>query len=145
MRKQSRPWLFALGPVALFAGIIIRAIYSGTENFTEKVYYLSLSLLGFGISLSLVGIIFFIVTMWMKKKNPQKAKQIEVEAKDERNVKLLEKSGYITWYVTMLTLVALNLTFVALGLVTAMWLSLGVFIIHVSAFFICGYIYSKKY
>ena len=36
MRKQSRPWLFALGPVALFAGIIIRAIYSGTENFTEK-------------------------------------------------------------------------------------------------------------
>ena len=101
-------------------------------------------LLGFGISLSLVGMIFFVVTIWMKKKNPQKAKQIEIEGKDERNVKLLEKSGYATWYVTMLTLVVLNVILAGLGIMTAYWLALGVLTIHVSAFFICGYIYNKK-
>ena len=141
MRKQSQPWLFILGPVTLVAGTVLRAFFVESGN---PVSNLSIMLLGFGASLSSVGIVYFITTKWMKKRNPKKAKQIEVEAKDERNVKLLEKSGYITWYVTMLTFVVLNMTLIILGFITAFWLSLGAFAIHVTAFFICGFIYDKK-
>jgi len=149
MRKQSKPWLFVLGPCALVAGAIIKAFFegSGIDTVTENAMHLpalSSMLLGFGSSLSAVGIIYFIVTRWMKKRNPDKVKQIEIEAKDERNVKLLEKSGYTTWYVTMISLMLLSLSFVALGLITAFWLTLGVFVIHVTTFFLCGYIYDKK-
>jgi len=149
MRKQSKPWLFILGPCALVAGAIIKAFFEGSELDTATgsllhLPSLSYMLIGFGSSLSAVGIVFFIVTRRMKKRNPERARQIEIEAKDERNVKLLEKSGYTTWYVTMITLVLLSLCFVALQLLAAFWLTVGVFAIHVTTFFICGYIYDKK-
>jgi len=144
MRKQSQPWLFILGPVTLVAGTVLRAFFVEPGNTAGNLSNLSIMLLGFGCSLSLVGIVYFITTRWMKIRNPKKAKQIEVEAKDERNVKLLEKSGYTTWYVTMLTLVVLSVTLMTLGFTTAFWLSFGTFAIHITAFFICGYIYDKK-
>jgi putative transcriptional regulator len=144
MRKQSQPWLFVLGPVSLVMGIIMRALFVESESVTDHSSLLPVVLLGFGSSLTITGIVYFIVTKLIRIRNPKKAKQIVIEAKDERNVKLLEKSGYTTWYVTMITLVALSMTLVAMGFETAFWLSLGVFAIHVTVFFICGYIYDKK-
>jgi len=144
MRKQSKPWLFVLGPAALIAGTVIRAFFVDADNTTGHFPNISLMLLGFGSSLTAVGIVYFIITKWLKIKNPKKAKQIEIEAKDERNVKLLEKSGYTTWYITMITLLVLTMTLMILGSMTAFWLSLGAFVIHISAFFLCGFIYDKK-
>jgi p-aminobenzoyl-glutamate transporter AbgT len=144
MKKRSQPWLFILGPIALVIGIIMRAFFVAPDGVTAHSSLLPFMLLGFGSSLTMTGIVYFIVTKLIRERNPKKAKQIEIEAKDERNVRLLEKSGYTTWYVTMITLVALSMTLIALGFTTAFWLSLGVFAIHLTAFFICGYIYDKK-
>ena len=146
MRKQSKPYIFFIGAFTLVAGAIMRAFFveSDFDTVAGNLWHIPVVLIGFGSSLTAVGIVYFIVTRWIRKRNPGKAKQIEIKVKDERNVRLLEKSGYTTWYITMFTLALLSLSLVVLQLFTAFWLSIGAFTVHVTAFFLCGFIYDRK-
>ena len=46
------------------------------------------------------------------RKNPETAKQQDIEAADERNIKIREKSAYSTFFITLLTFAAAMAIFV---------------------------------
>ena len=54
--------------------------------------------------------------------------------RDERNVMLREKAGYVTWYATLLTLAAGALALVVLDN-RAAWLLIGVMAVHILFYF----------
>jgi hypothetical protein len=87
---------------------------------------------GFGCGVSCVAA----VSLTYSRKNPQKRKQREINEKDERNIKIAEKSALSTWYVTLFTLTALVLTFQILDYSTPSLIAVGVLLIHIISYFI---------
>ena len=99
-------------------------------------------LLGSGTALSAIGSLGFVRSRLAK--NPTKLKQYDIEVKDERNIRLYEKSGYIAWQITNYVLLVLLIAFVILDYGLARWLLLGALIIHSASFVISIIIQNKK-
>jgi len=143
MKKQAKPVLFYLSFVALIAGAILRVFFVNNEISSEAISHLSWALLGFGSSLSLLAVIHY-VNRFIIKNSPELAKTMEIEEKDERNVRVSEKAALGAWYITVYTSIALMFTLVALGFTTAFWLALIAFVINVTSLFIYVFVYNKK-
>jgi uncharacterized protein YacL len=92
----------------------------------------------------LFNVVFWIHSYWDKKKNPEKLKQLEIDGKDERNIRVGEKAASISWIITyvMLAFITLILFLFTFGL--ARWLFLSVLIIHFASFIILRKIYDKE-
>ena len=96
---------------------------------------------GFGaalIGVSTIGIIRL-------RRNPKSTKQQEIEETDERNIKIREKSAYSTFFITLLTLLAAVIVFVALGNVMAC-IIINIFMaVHVLSYLLLLHINNKKH
>jgi uncharacterized membrane protein len=83
-------------------------------------------MLGFGVGLVAVGV----VSMFVSWKNPQYAKQQEIDMKDERNIQIRDKAGYGAFVITMFSLAALVMATLALEQIIASVLVICVLVIH---------------
>ena len=97
-----------------------------------------------GFLSALSGIAYLFWMYWVEKNNPEKFKQLAIEEKDERNIKIREKAGYTTWAITACCLSIATLYLVITGSSLVRWLMISVLTIHIFGFLISGYIYSKK-
>ena len=140
MKKQPKHYIFYMGIAVFAAGLLLEALFTDADRVMQS---LSLALAGFGSGIVMVGAVN-LYRLRLLKNNPEKAKQIEINEKDERNIWLREKAGYTTWYITLFTLAILSMTLLVLDYKTACWLSLGALFIHIASLFIFINIYNKK-
>ena len=122
-------------PLGFFVGIFIGRMSSSN-------YLTIMAAVGFLLALS--GLAYLFWKYGVKKNNPEKFKQLVIEEKDERNIKIREKAGYTTWAITTCCLSFATLYLVVTGSSLVRWLMICVLTIHIFGFLICGYIYSKK-
>jgi uncharacterized membrane protein len=96
--------------------------------------------MGIGCGFILVGAI----SMAVKLRNPKYAKQADVEQRDERNVMLNGKAGYVTFFTTLFALVAMAIVFLAINNETACYITLALLAIHMLTFLIALTYFKKK-
>jgi len=121
--------------IAIFAAGIAAIIFIDTEDIMRlfpAVTILSGTLL---ISASIPS---------MLGKNPKLAKELEIHEKDERNIRLREKAGYSTWFVTQFVLMAMMITFVILDYKLPGWIAVGALFIHNASLIAGIFIHNKK-
>ncbi len=140
MKKQPRTYIFYIG-IAVFAiGLLLMFILPDAEGAMQSLPFV---LTGVGAGFIGVG-----VSNMLRKRviehDPKKAKEYEIAEKDERNIRLNEKAGLTTWYITVFVLAALSLIFVVFNNWVACWLTLGALFIHIASLFICIYFYNKR-
>jgi len=99
-------------------------------------------LIGIGTMLAAIGSLKFIRSRFAQ--NPKKLKQYDIEANDERNIRLYEKSGYIAWKITTYALFTLFIASVIFNFDSVRWLFLGALIIHSISFIVAIIVQSKK-
>lgn len=140
MKKKPKSYIFFLG-IALFAlGLLLRVLLAEEEGAALSLPYV---LLGVGTGITGVGAVN-LYKLRLLRENPEKARQLEIEEMDERNIRLREKAGYASWYVTLFALAALSLTLVVLNYKTACLLSICVLLVHTASLFIGIYVYNKE-
>jgi len=140
MNKKPKSYIFYMG-IGIFAvGLLLKLVFADAEGALLTIPFV---LTGFGAGIIGVGVVN-LYRLKLLKNNPEKAKQYEVAEKDERNIRLREKSGYATWYVTMFILAILSMTLLVLNDNLACWLTLGALTIHIASFFVYIAIYNKK-
>ncbi len=141
MKGKPKAVVFYLGIVIFAVGMLLQFLFPEAEGAMQS---LPLVLTGFGAGIIGVG-----VANILRKRNidshPEKARQYEIAEKDERNVRLREKAGYATWYVTLFVLAILSMVLVVLNQYLACFLALGALLIHVIGWFVFMYIYSKRF
>ena len=134
-KKTERAYMIivCIGLLLIGAGCLMRSldIYHNLFEFSG----------GFGAALIGIGSVGIICL----RKKPKSLKQQEVEETDERNVKIREKSAYSTFFVTLLTLVAAVIVFVALGSVVACIIVNIFMAVHVLSYLLLLHINNKKY
>lgn len=140
MKKQPKTYIFYMGIAIFTIGILLRFL---VPEATGALRSLPFVLTGFGAGIVGVGI----ANLFRKRileKNPEKAKEYEIAEKDERNVRLREKAGYATWYITLFVLAVLALTFIVLDYSVACWLTIGALFTHIFSLIVFIAIYNKK-
>jgi anaerobic C4-dicarboxylate transporter len=140
MKKHLSTYIFYIGIGAFAAGLVLNALFGEMEG---AIRTLSFVLTGFGTGIIIVGVInnFRIRRL---KNDPEKAKQLEIDETDERNIRLREKAGYATWHSTMFIFAALTIAFSVLDNKIAFWVTLGALFVHIFSFNIFISVYNKK-
>jgi uncharacterized membrane protein len=121
-------------------GLLLKFLLAETD---EALQTLSVALTGFGAGIIGVGAVN-LFRLRLLKNNPEKARQYDVAEKDERNIRLREKSGYAAWYITMFVLAALFIALLVLDDDLACWLAVCALTIHIAIFFVFTAGYNKK-
>ena len=99
----------------------------------------------FGVIAGAVGAICSIILNKLRfEKNSEKAKLVNINENDERNIIIRKTAGYYMWFVTLYLLCAMSFIFVMLDLTIAMWITIAVMIIHVVLYFILLVQINKK-
>jgi hypothetical protein len=140
MKKQPKPYITCIGIIIIVLGAILAFVFNEAIGIMQNLPFI---LMGCGAGLTGMGITSFYIK-WLSKNNPEKLKQMNKEENDERNIRLREKAGYTTWFVTTLVLFGMTMIFVALDYGIARWLSIGVLVIHNISLFVCISIHNKK-
>ncbi|MCL2834421.1 MAG: hypothetical protein FWD78_14715 [Treponema sp.] len=141
MKKQAKSLLLFIGIAVLAAGLLTAAFFPDANGVMR---HLPAVLIGFGVGLIVPGAIFMVMLKGTKK-NPEKARQLEIDEKDERNIRLREKAGFTAWFITLFVIVVLLLTFLLIDNETGKWLALAALFIHVASYRIFYVIYKNKY
>ena len=81
-----------------------------------------------GIGCAWVGL--GVIGIFVKRLKPESVKKMEIDQKDERNIQIREKSGYVTFLILDNNLACI--------------LTIGVMAIHLLSFFIALFFYEKK-
>ena len=121
-------FLIALGIALVAAGFIAGSLTEDDE--------LSSRLIGFGSGFSISIFAFAIVNLVILKRNPNIAKEQEINAKDERQIKISEKSALSTFVITLFSLLAAIIVYVFLGFYVPLWITIGLLLIHAISFLI---------
>ena len=95
-----------------------------------------------GIGCAWVGL--GVIGIFVKRLKPESVKKMEIDQKDERNIQIREKSGYVTFLITLFTLMLLEFVFLVLDNDIACILTIGVMAVHVVSYFIGLLYYDKK-
>jgi hypothetical protein len=130
--KKCDKWIFGTG--VLFFAIGAVAHHMGSHHVAFD--FLS----GVGCGLILVAVI----SMLMRFRNPQRAKQQEIEQKDERNILIRLLAGNLTFLATLLLMFVLSVVFLILGYDSASILTILAMAVTVSIFSIALVYYNKK-
>jgi len=100
LKKRYSHIFLAIGIIVWIAGLVLKIRYDDTVGTLHSVANALWCAGSAIIGASSVGVIRF----HRAKRNPAILKQIEISEKDERNIRVREKAGYITWYVMLFTL-----------------------------------------
>jgi len=121
-------FLIALGIALAAAGFIAGSLTEDDE--------LSSRLIGFGSGFSISIFAVAVVNLIKIKRNPNIAKEQEINAKDERQIKISEKSALSTFVITIFSLLAAIIVYVFLGFYVPLWITIGLLLIHTISFLI---------
>lgn len=140
MKKEPKSYIFYMGIIVFVIAILLKVLMPDAEGPLESLPYV---LSGFGSGIIGVGVVCIIRKRKIEQ-DPEKAKQYEIAEKDERNIKLREKAGYASWYISLFTMAILSMVFVIFDYKMACWLTMGALFIHVISLFVFIAIYDKK-
>lgn len=140
MNKQPKSYVLYMGIIIFVVGLLLKFLIPASDTALQALPFV---LTGFGAGIIGVGVVN-IFRIRMIDSNPKKAKQYEINEKDERNIRIREKAGYVTWYTSLFVLSTISLTFVVLNYIVASFISLGALFIHIISLFVYIYIYNKK-
>ena len=141
MKGSAKTSVFYSGLALFLIGIVLRVFLPDATGALAALTYM---LLGFGAGIIGVGAVY-ILQARMHRDDPLWAKQKEIEEKDERNIRIREKSGYTVWYISIFMLAALVMATVILGQGIATWLAMAVLLIHCVSYFVLMGLNNKKY
>lgn len=131
-KKGNYILIVALGMVLMLSGILV-------EYFVGESRYLGFAS-GFGAAMIGVGVMnLFLIT-----RKPEVIKQQEINEKDERFVKIREKSAYTTFFVTLFGMVAVEMIFLFMDYMIPCFIVIGLMAVHVISLFVSIYHYNKK-
>ncbi|MFA6648117.1 MAG: hypothetical protein WCS32_05715 [Candidatus Izemoplasmatales bacterium] len=140
MKKEFKSYIFYMGIAVFVIGVLLKLVLPENEGIQDTLLGV---LSGFGGGIIGVGVVNILLKKLLEK-NPEKAKQYEINEKDERNITLREKSGYATWYSTLFILSAVSMTFVILDYMVAGFVAIGAMFLHIISFFIYLSVYNRK-
>lgn len=140
MKEQSKSYIFYMGIIVFVAGLLLKILIPASDG---ALHTLPFVLSGFGSGIIGVGVANILRKRTIDN-NPQKAKQYEINEKDERNIRIREKAGCATWYTTLLMLSVISLTLVVLDYKVAGFISIGALFIHIISLYVYINIYNKK-
>ena len=143
MKRQLKSYslIFYIGIVVFAAGLILKVLFADADGIMMKLPF---TMVGFGTGIILVGAVSSYIRRRLKN-NPEKAKQLEIEEKDERNIQIREKAAYLAWSVDIAVLSVLVMIFNLIGDNTALGLASGALLIHIVSYFIFIKIFNKKF
>ena len=140
MKNKLKSYTFNIGVILFAIGIMLRYILPEADGVLKSLPHI---LSGFGTGIIGVGVVLIFKKRAIES-NPEKAKEYEINEKDERNILINEKASNVTWYVTLFTLAALSLAFLIMDNMKACLLSLGVLLAHKISLLICVNVFKKK-
>ncbi|MDD3315346.1 MAG: DUF2178 domain-containing protein [Syntrophaceticus sp.] len=124
--------IVALGMVLMLSGILV-------EYLVGESRYLGFAS-GFGAAMIGVGVMnLFLIT-----RKPEVIKQQEINQKDERFVKIREKSAYTTFFITLFGMAAVEMIFLFMDYMIPCFIIIGLMAVHVISLFVFIYHYNKK-
>ena len=121
-----------VGLLLLAASFLLKSIDAGTAaaGFTA----------GIGSAWIGLGVLGLII----KRLRPEYVKKLETEQKDERNMQIREKSGYVSFLATLFSMVVLEIIFLLTDNDIACILVIGAMAVHIASFIIALFYYDKK-
>ncbi|MCL2492496.1 MAG: hypothetical protein FWF33_00430 [Clostridiales bacterium] len=140
MKSKFRSVILYVGIAVFAVGLLLTFIFSDASGTMSSV---AAVLCGIGAGWIGAGVAFMIRGRRLKD-DPERAKRLEIEEKDERNIHIREKAGYIMWFISLIMIAALMLTFRILDDMLPFWLCMGVFWIHIICYFVLISVYKKK-
>ena len=141
MKNKLKSYTFNIGYISFAIGILLRHIFPEAEGILESLPHI---LSGFGAGIIGVGVVLIFRKRAIER-NPEKAREYEIDEKDERNIQINEKASYATWHVTLFALAILSLAFLIMDNMIACLLSLGVLLVHKVSYLICVGVLKKKF
>lgn len=120
--KRSYILLLFVGAVLVAAGVIATWLGFGSR------------LLSFGMGLGTASMGLGAVGLIALRAKPEDARQREIDDKDERYVKIREKSAYSTFFVTLAGLCAVVLAFVLLDYLIPCYFVIGLMALHIASY-----------
>jgi hypothetical protein len=130
--KNADKGLFGAGWALLIVGTLVR-IFDRDQN-----------ALGFASGLGCGFILVGTISMLIKYRNPKYKRQEEIAQKDERNILIRIKAGYMSCLVTTLSLITLEIVFLIVDNWFACLLTICALAIHMIAFLVALYYYNKR-
>ena len=94
-----------------------------------------------GLGSILIGTNLLVV---FRLSNSKLTKELEINEKDERNIRVREKSGYSTWFITQLALVAMLISLSIMDYDVPAWIALAVLAIHNGSLLLGIAVHNKK-
>jgi len=130
--KKIKTVTFCIGILMLLSGVLLSISAGGVSKFP-------FCMMGMGSGIVGVGVFYMLYY-----KNAERVKEYEVNEKDERNIRLREKAGYTTWFITQFVLCVMVLTFLILDYGTPLWIALGALFIHNAGFIVSVAVHDKN-
>ena len=134
--NKLKSFIFYMGIALLLCGVVLAIVFNGSDGVMRILPFV---MVGFGSGIIVVGVSFMI-----RHKNPKLAKEYEINEKDERNIRLREKSGYSAWFITQFTLFAMVISFLLMDYKVPLWFALGALLIHNGSLLMGIFVHSKK-
>ena len=140
MNKMLKDYAYGIGFVLLLIGLLLRHGFPDAGRVWELLpYFLS------GAGTGLVGFgIVIIFRKRLRENNPAKAREYDINEKDERNISINEKASYVTAQVTFVALVILFIVFIVMNNIAAALMTAAVALIHKVSFLIGVHVLEKK-
>ncbi len=96
---------------------------------------------GFGATLAVIGIVGFLVLLFMPS---DKLKQKEIEEKDERNIAITNAAGTVGYFAAAGCCLVMAFLFIGLGYILPSFVAIGSMYVSVIAVLIAKACYKKK-
>ncbi len=137
MRKSKRNFilLICLGIMLMIAGAVAEHLVDDSSIAGR----LAGAGAGFGSGIAALGAVLLILI----NRNPEQVREQEINEKDERFIRIRERSAQGTWYITLFSLVALEITFLCLDYKAPLFAVLVVMAVHVFGYLALLYRNSK--
>lgn len=100
--------------------------------------------LGFASGLGCSMIAIGVLNVYVIEKKPEAVKSQEINEKDERFVKLREKSAYATYYVTLFSMAAVEVSFLFMDYLIPCFVVIGLMVLQTASFLFFMRRYGKQ-
>lgn len=142
VRNILRTYTLPVGFIIFAIASAVRQLFPDADHVVILHYFDFIA--GLGVGLMFAGAIYKILFRNNKNNSPEAIRQLEIDEKDERNIRIREKAGYASWHATLIILVVMALVFVFISNPAGYWLTAGALVLHKIILMIFTSTYNKK-